>query len=964
MKKITLGIVAHVDSGKTTLSEALMYASGKLRSFGRVDKGDSFLDNDALERRRGITIYAKPALFEFGETAFTLLDTPGHADFSAEMERTLQVLDYCLLVVSASDGVTGRTEALWRLLSDYGIPVFIFVNKMDQPGADRAYIMAQLRSQLSDAVVDMTEQELTEMYDHIAMCDEAAMDEFLETGVVSAETICDMVAERRLFPCFFGSALKIDGVSELLGALDAYTLEAEWDGRFGARVFKILNDADGRRLTFMKITGGVLRARDTLPDGAAEAKVNQLRVYSGDRFNAVSEAAAGDVCAVVGLSESYAGQGFGCEEGTIPPVLQPVLSYRVLLSEGTDPVKALPLLRQLEEESPELKVRWEEETRDIFVMVMGAVQLEILKSVAQERFGLEIGFDNGEIIYKETIAVPVIGVGHFEPLRHYAEVHLLMEPLPEGSGLIFESRVSTDVLEINWQRLVLTHLAEREHRGVLTGSAITDMKITLISGRASKKHTSGGDFRQATYRAVRQGLMHAENVLLEPYFRFTLRVGAEHAGRAMTDMERMKAVFGAPDITEGVCILSGRVPAAALADYAQDVAAYTKGEGDLSVVADGYGPCHNAEDVIFARGYDPASDIRNPADSVFCAGGEGYVVPYDKVYDAAHMPVAKVVSRSVAAAQAAPSTGYPEGAAVPKAHTEPDQHTPSYSLQGDYQLIFSSENAHDADPSAGGTDHTGRQLNDLRYSLGTEEVDLIVSRTTGANAGARSSRVGWKKRRKRAGFGAADGSMYASGNAGAGSQSSTRGSQNYMHGSSAGPAGRGISGSNRYAGAGGRDASGSNRYAGGHSAHGSGMFSGASIFPPDQAKYLLVDGYNVIFAWEDLADLARANMDAARISLQEMLCNYQAIHGCEVIVVYDAYRVKGHDTEYSDYMNIHVVFTREAETADQYIEKFAHDHARHERVAVVTSDGLEQIIIRGQGCALISSREFRAMIDS
>ena len=878
MKKITLGIVAHVDSGKTTLTEALLYRSGMIRTFGRVDKGESFLDTDSLERRRGITIYSKQAMMEHGDTLFSILDTPGHADFSAEMERTLQVLDYALLIISASDGVTGQCENLWRMLEEYQVPTIIFVNKMDQPGSDKKKLLAEIRARLSDSAVEFADYlseadvrpDLADFYDQAAMGSEEAMEEFLETGEIAEELLLDMIADRQLFPCFFGSALRQQGIEELLLGLDRLTLETDYPEEFGARVFKIIRDTAGKRLTMLKVTGGVLKNKSSLPDGESESKINQIRIYSGDKFTSVSEAAAGDVCTVEGLKESFAGQGFGCESETVLPLLAPVLSYRVILPYGADPVLCVPYFKVIEEESPELSVEWDEDNKEIYVRVMGEVQLEVLTSVLAERFDLQVSFDTGEVLYKETITAPTIGVGHFEPLRHYAEVHLLMEPLPEGSGLEFVSAADTDLLAKNWQRLIMTHLEEKEHRGVLTGSPITDMRITVVGGKASKNHTEGGDFRKATYRAVRQGLMMAESKLLEPFYRFTLRAPSECVGRVMTDLDRMKAEFTAPDIQNDMAMFSGRVPVAALADYARELAAFTQGRGSINLVPSGFGPCHNPEEVIAAKTYDPERDVRNTADSVFCAGGSGFIVPYDQVYEHMHVTFEQDgFSRAILAAEG-------DSGAINQA-----------VLAGFRKEQSSSE-----------------------IYMGTEEVDAIIAGISRSNQGTKKK---WKRRRSKSTFGMADGMNAA------------------------------VS-----------------------SMHGTGMskkVNVSGIFEVEKADYLLVDGYNVIFAWNDLNDLAQSNMDAARITLLEKLCNWQAMTGSEVIAVFDAYRVKGHDTEVSDYMNIHVVFTKEAETADQFIEKFAHEHGHRDRVAVVTSDGLEQIIIRGQGCALVSSREFQRRIE-
>ena len=897
MKKITLGIVAHVDSGKTTLSEALLYRSGVLRSFGRVDKGESFLDTDSLERKRGITIYSKQAMLEYGDTSFTLLDTPGHADFSAEMERTLQVLDYALLLVSAPDGITGQGETLWKMLEDYEIPTFIFFNKMDQPGTDRKKLLAEAKARLSDGVVEFGKyinadstcgEDLEEFYDQIAMTDEDAMEGFLENGSVSEEKILDLIADRKIFPCFFGSALKQEGIDEILGGLDRLTLETDYPEEFGARVFKITRDASGKRLTMLKVTGGVLKNKSSLPDGEEISKINQIRIYSGEKFESVQEAGAGDVCTVEGLKESFAGQGFGYESQQILPLLAPVLRYRVILPRENDPVLCVENFKTVEEESPELSVEWDEDNKEIYVRVMGEVQLEVLTSVMEERFGLKVTFDTGEVIYKETITAPTIGVGHFEPLRHYAEVHLLMEPLPEGSGLEFQTMASTDLLAKNWQRLILTHLEEREHKGVLTGSAITDMRITVVGGKASKNHTEGGDFRKATYRAVRQGLMMTKSRLLEPYYRFSLRVPSENVGRVMNDLDRMKAEFSAPDIRSETAAFSGRVPVASLSDYAKELAAFTQGKGSLNLVPCGFGPCHNPEEVIEAKGYDPERDVRNTPDSVFCAAGSGFIVPYDQVYEHMHVSFEQDgFAKDLLAGS---------GAAV----------LSDAVLKG-----FKKEKSGSVS----------------EIYLGTEEVDKIISGIS-RSSGVDKHRTGWKRKRKKNSFGMADSAgVINSSMHGTGRSSNSKNGP----GSTLGRAGTPVK---------------------------------TAIFQAENADYLLVDGYNVIFAWEDLNELARENMDAARITLMEKLCNWQALTGSQVICVFDAYRVKGHDTEISDYMNIHVVFTKEAETADQFIEKFAHEHGKKDKVAVVTSDGLEQIIIRGQGCALVSSREFKVKMES
>ena len=862
MKTVNFGIIAHVDSGKTTLSEAMLYQAKTIRKFGRVDKGESFLDGGDIERRRGITITSKQARFTYGDTSFTLLDTPGHSDFSAEMERTLQVMDYCVLLISASDGIRGQTETLWKLLDTYDIPTLIFFNKMDQPGADCKGLMLDVRALLSDTIVDFSNPGSDDYYDQIAMCSEDAMEEYLETGAVSDEMIADMIADRKLVPAFFGSALNIEGVDALMDTMDRYALSPDYPDEFGARVYKIMRDDSGARLSLLKVTGGKLATRDVIEIGSESYKVTQIRLYNGDKYSTTSEVSAGDICAIEGLQNTYAGQGLGIEAGTVIPVLMPVLSYRVIFERGIDPARMLPNFRTLEEESPELSVKWDEEHGDIYVCVMGEVQLEILTENCATRFGLNISFDIGRVMYAETIRTPVVGVGHFEPLRHYAEVHLLMEPLPLGSGLEFATDVSTDMLARNWQRLILTHLCEKEHKGVLVGAPITDMRITIVAGKAHLKHTEGGDFRQATYRAVRQGLMMTESVLLEPYYRFTLDIPTDSVGRAMTDLGNMKAEFDAPIMDESgeFSVITGRVPVSSFADYPKVCAAYTQGRGHVTINPDGYGECHNSDEVILARGYEPTLDIRNTPDSVFCSHGSGVIVPYSEVYNHMHVP-----------------------------------------LMGDSDSM--DETVVNMDQAI--ADRTP-PTKSKEVWLGTDEIDAIISGISRSSSTHKVKKPGWKRKSSKSGGGAI--------------------TRNY------GNSGKQDKGK-------------------------------PHVFEAKSADYMLIDGYNVIFAWEDLNELAAVNIDSARDKLLDILCNYQGMIGCEVIAVFDAYRVKGHDTEYSDYHNIHVVFTAEAETADAYIERFAHENGRKFKVTVVTSDGLEQIIIRGENCALISSREFKAHIE-
>ncbi|MBS7006826.1 translation factor GTPase family protein [Anaerostipes sp.] len=836
MKRLVIGILAHVDAGKTTLSEGLLYESGSIRSMGRVDNKDAFLDTHEIERNRGITIFSKQAVFQFGEMEATLLDTPGHVDFSAEMERTLQVLDCAVLVISGADGVQGHTQTLWSLLEKYHIPVFLFINKMDQDGTDKERLLEELKKYLDEGCVDFSRQNCTEFFEDIAVSDEKLLDEFLETGKIQNDSVRDVISDRKIFPCFFGSALKSDGVYEFLEGLETYTGEKQDPGEFGARVFKISRDSQGNRLTHLKITGGTLKVKTVLRYGTEEEKVNQIRIYSGEKFQAAEEARAGTVCAVTGLTKTRPGDGFGIEEGGYFPVLEPVLNYQVILPREVSASVMLPKLRQLQEEEPELHIVWNEELQEIQVQIMGEVQLEILKSLIKERFDTSIEFGTGNIVYKETIKNTVEGVGHFEPLRHYAEVHLLMEPLEPGSGLQFDTSCSEDMLDKNWQRLVLTHLQEREHPGVLTGSAVTDMKITLAAGRAHLKHTEGGDFRQATYRALRQGLKQADCMLLEPYYEFRLEVPQQMVGRAMSDIERMYGSFEVPQSEGEMSVLTGTAPVSEMSDYQREVIAYTKGRGRLFCALKGYEPCHNAEEVIERTGYDSEKDAENPTSSVFCSHGAGFSVSWDQVKDYMHV---------------------------------------------DSQLSLDDGDAEKEEPV--------RQVYTDEEWIDTEEIDRIIEQTYYAN---RKQKNGWKKKKLE------------------------RTIEDYKS-----------------------------------------SVSRASVKKKTGKKYLLLDGYNIIFAWDDLRELAEDNIDAARGKLLDIMSNYQGIRKCELIVVFDAYRVTGHETEILDYHNIHVVYTKEAETADQYIEKFAHENGHKYDVTVATSDGLEQIIIRGQGCSLLSARE-------
>ena len=874
MKQLTLGILAHVDAGKTTLSEALLFTAGAIRKAGRVDKKDAFLDNYELERERGITIFSKQAVFSYEDLRITLLDTPGHVDFSTEMERTLQVLDAAVLLISAADGVQSHTRTLWKLLESYQVPVFLFVNKMDQPGADQEKILAGIQNQLSGNCVDFTplvgaaateskgaalETDMQEAMEAVAICDEELLNSFLTDGRISQEQLREKIAERKVFPCLFGSALRLQGIEALLSAIAAYAPEKTYPEAFGARVFKVTRDSQGSRLTHMKITGGTLKAKMELTCAEDKTeKVNQIRIYSGERFEAVNEAVAGSVCAVTGLFGTMAGQGLGMEKNLESPFLTPVLSYCLLLPEGTDPMAVMPKLKELEEEDPALSFTWEEELKEIHVHVMGEVQMEILKVLIRERFGLEIAFGKGRIVYKETIADTVEGVGHFEPLRHYAEVHLLLEPGEPGSGLQFEADCSEDILARNWQRLILTHLEEKQHRGVLTGSVITDMKITLVSGRAHQKHTEGGDFRKATYRAVRQGLMEAMSVLLEPYYEFRLEIPEEMTGRAMTDMEKLFADFTLTERAEGRCVLSGCAPVETMRDYQKEVYAYTRGQGSLTVRLKGYMPCHNADEVIEERHYDPEADLRNPASSVFCSHGAGFVVPWNQVKEYMHVE--------------------------------------SY-FAGDRKAIEESAFQEELEKrkEAARKREENRSASGGEYFLGTDEIDAILQQATGAGRGLEKKKEGWQRQSHSTET----------------RQATTR------------------------------------------------VYQGQ----PKKEEYLLVDGYNVIFAWEELSALSKVTLDGARGRLLDILCDYQAMKGCRLIVVFDAYRLKGHPEEAYAYHNIYVVYTKEAETADRYIERFAHDNSKKYQITVATSDGLEQIIIRGEGCRLLSSRDLQADVE-
>ena len=843
---LNVGLLAHVDAGKTTLSESILYQSGAIRNLGRVDYQDAFLDTDEMERERGITIFSKQAVLTWKDTEITLLDTPGHVDFSAEMERVLQVLDCAVLVISGADGVQGHTETLWKLLTRYGIPVFLFVNKMDQEGTDCGKLLAELKSRFSEGCIDFgrVETGAEEVIEEIAVCDEQTMEEYLEKGSVAAASIRRLVAERKIFPCYFGSALHLQGVEELMNGICTYQMQKEYPAVFGAKVYKIARDGQGNRLTYLKVTGGTLKVKDVI--GENGDKVNQIRVYSGEKYELLSEADAGKVCAVTGLAETYPGQGLGAEKDSELPILEPVLTYRIILPDDCNVHTMLRDLKLLEEEEPELHVVWIEKSQEIHVQLMGDVQIEILQRIIKERFGVLVEFGEGSIVYKETIAAPVEGVGHFEPLRHYAEVHLRLEPGERGSGMQFDSECSEDVLDRNWQRLVLTHLEEKEHKGVLTGSVITDMKITLTSGKAHLKHTEGGDFRQATYRAVRQGLKKAESVLLEPYYEFRIELPSENVGRAMTDIQNRFGKFEAPETLGEMTVLTGIAPVSTLSGYQKDVIAYTGGRGRISLTLKGYDLCHNQEEVVAARGYDSELDLANPTGSVFCAHGAGFVVDWDEVEEYMHME------------RTLDQTGEEGLAEV----TLPKRRHSSIELtQEELDAIY----VRTPDP--------------VKQNHGPVTV---CAKEKDREPGSAYTDPKWERRRRE---------------------------------------------------------------------------------KEGRQEYLLVDGYNIIFSWEELRELSEKDIGAARGKLADILSNYQGYRKCTLILVYDAYKVEGNPGEVMKYHNIYIVYTKEAETADQYIEKTVRRIAKDAAVTVATSDGLEQVIILGQGANRMSAPGLKEEIE-
>ena len=884
MKKLVIGILAHVDAGKTTLSEELLYLCGEIRKIGRVDHGDAFLDTYELEKERGITIFSKQALLKTENMEVTLLDTPGHVDFSAEMERTLQVLDYAILVINGMDGVQSHTMTLWRLLERYQIPTFLFVNKMDQQGTDHDALLNDLKQHLHENCVDFGRTqdtdygmyELTpEQLENIAVCEEDILETYLETGIIEDRDIARLIIQRKIFPCYFGSALKEKGVKDFWNGVQKYTAEPKRPTEFGAKVFKIARDEQGNRLTYMKITGGSLKVKtllssnsngQSLPgrkaeEDAWEEKADQIRLYSGAKYELTSEAEAGTVCAVTGLTRTYPGEGLGIEQESELPILEPVLNYQIILPDDCDPHQMLQKLRQLEEEEPQLHILWDSQFSEIHAQLMGEVQIEILKKLIWDRFHVAVEFGAGSIVYKETVAEPVEGVGHFEPLRHYAEVHLLIEPGEPGSGCQFFTACSEDVLARNWQRLILTHLEEKEHIGVLTGSPLTDVQITILTGRAHAKHTEGGDFRQATYRAVRQGLRKARNILLEPYYEFRLEVPAEMIGRAMADVQKMQGTFDAPEVEGETAILKGTAAVAQMRDYQKEVVSYTHGTGKLFCSLKGYAPCKNQDEVVQNIGYDPEADLENPTGSVFCAHGAGFVVPWDQVEAYMHL----------------------------QSGVDMDE----LDSESWYEDVESAQNPGTVVDNANISRNISGKNGKFSYSGSyeeEEELQAIFERTFGP---MKRDRTAFQKKT--------------------------------VHSST--PA---------------------TRYRAGK---------------PRQEEYLLVDGYNIIFSWEELNELAKENIHAACDKLMDILSNYQGYRKCTLILVFDAYKVEGHVEEIITYHNIYVVYTKEAETADQYIEKTVHRIGRQYQVTVATSDGLEQVIIMGQGAHRISAQGLKKEIE-
>lgn len=844
MKNLVLGILAHVDAGKTTLAEAILYKSGVIKEAGRVDKGNSYLDTHEMEKQRGITIFSNHARFKWKDTDISIIDTPGHIDFLAETERTLQVLDYAVLVISGSEGVQGHTKTLWQLLDKYKIPVYIFINKTDMPDIDKKKITQDLKAEISGECVDFTDMDTESFYEEVSLADESMFDEYMNNGKININHIKKCIKDRKIFPCYFGSALKLQGIEEFLDIIEEYSIPNKYPQEFAAKVYKISRDENGNRLTHMKITGGKIYPKYNIE--CINEKVNEVRIYSGDKSVFMNEVKAGYICVVTGLVNTFAGQGLGLDRSVTESVSEPILEYKVVLPEGVDSAMAVPKLRMIEEEEPALCINWDKELQEIHMSIMGEVQLQVIKNIVSERFGMDIEFDHGKVVYMETIANVVEGVGHFEPLKHYAEVHLKLEPLEAGSGLEICTECSEDILSKVWQKIVLTHLKENSHKGVLTGSPVTDMRITLVNGKSHIKHTESEDFREAAERALRQGLKMAESVLLEPYYNFIIEVPGNMVGRAMTDIDRMHGKVDMPDTSGETAIITGYGPVKTLRDYNKEIITYTKGQGKMFCSLKGYYQCHNAEEIIAEAGYDSESDINYPTGSIFCKNGAGFYVNYDEVYNYMHL-----------------QNQNSSGGEISDANTSQD----SIKVKTNEEIW-----------------------------LGTDEVEEIINRTYNANKKSDefTKKNAWKKYRTK------------------------------------------LPDSN---------------------------YKSTDNFDKNKESYMLVDGYNVIFAWEDLKEIANDNMDGARGKLLDILSNYQAIKECNLMVIFDAYRIKGHNTEILKYDNIFVVFTKEAQTADQYIEKFAHENREKYNITVVTSDGLEQIIIRGEGCRLISSREFKGEVD-
>ena len=889
---MVLGILAHVDAGKTTLSEALLYETGKIRALGRVDHQDAYLDTDSQERERGITIFSKQVQLDVDGTKMTLLDTPGHVDFSAEMERTLQVLDYAILVISGTDGVQGHTKTLWRLLQHYQIPAFIFVNKMDLDGADKEKIQKQLRSQLSDGCVDFSDVKMTSeglffeatdadvFYEEVAMCSDSLLDSYMENGVLTEDEISEAISKRQLYPCFYGSALKVEGVKNLLEGIKLFARgayeKAQFDvgvkqemGAFGALVYKIGRDARGARLTYLKVTSGKLHVKDKISYHGIEEKVDQIRIYSGDKFEAVDEVQTGEVCAVTGLDQTYPGMGLGVNTAKTMPILEPVLNYQIIVPQGVNPVELMKNLKQLEEEDPQLNILWNDKLQEIHAQLMGQVQMEVLGRVILDRFGVKVTFGPGNIVYKETIAKPVEGVGHFEPLRHYAEAHLWMEPGEPESGISVFSNCSEDVLDLNWQRLITTHILEREHPGVLTGSAITDIKFTIVTGRAHLKHTEGGDFRQATYRAIRQGLKSTESVLLEPVYAFSLEVPVDCIGRAMTDIRNRFGKHETPEYVTredgDVAILVGTAPVATMQDYMTEVHSYTKGMGRLTLELKGYDVCHNSAEVVEQIGYDSEEDTANPTGSVFCAHGAGFVVPWNEVPEYMHL---EYVCDS-------------EGHVVQKGGLSYDLEQQAENLRELAERKEAEKQAKTASASSWELDQELQQIYAREFGMNKEDM-LDYERKKWAKKGEKKEPAPHQKLDKK----------------------------------------------------------------------------GNPIYPkkPILEECLIVDGYNIIFAWDELKELSKVNIDSAKDKLKDMLADYQGYKGCRVMVVFDGYRKKGNPGSLEKYFDLEVVHTKQDETADAYIERTVHELVNKYKVTVATNDNLEQLTILSQGALRMSAK--------